>query len=195
MLKGWLWIALALFAATGMWWFDIGKKPTRKDRDGGKHKLTFAIFVAAMILLIGTLTASRANASVCRGPVVERHESGGGQIWIRLTASRWCGTSSGSGSRFLQTGPGWDRDYGESVLWDFNKWFDTTRAHGFGVAPDGDRNVEYEARWVAGEFVMNVPPFAHSYPIGARIWTWANGNYTLRETSVEPSGMPRPQMA
>jgi hypothetical protein len=177
------------------WLTSLGRKRTPEDPDGRKHRRSFWVFVLAMLVLLTVLIVIRAdtaNAAICRGPVVERHESAGGGIWIRLTASRWCGTNAGPGSRFLQTGPGWDRDYGENVLWDFNKWFDNSNAHGIGTAPNGDRNVEYKARWIAGEFELRIPPFGHSYPIGARIWAWANGNYTLRETSAEPNGMPRP---
>jgi hypothetical protein len=199
-----LWFLLAFLGFVGILALDLGRKRTAKDPDGSKHRLSFAVFVVVMILVIGTLVtiqADRANAQAtgCRGPVVERHESAGGTIWMRLEIDRYCWYRTNPpagipGYRFenLQP-PGFERDYGESVAWDFNRWFNNKFYTGVGVAPNGTRNVQFKAYWVAAEWVFRTPPFMHTYPIGARIWVWANGNYTLRETSRVPDlPMPRP---
>lgn len=176
------------------WFNDLGRKTTPSDPDGSRHRIGFLGFVVAMLLLITALIiiqANRAEAVVCRGPISGTHDAAAGSPWVRLTASRWC--SNSTNNRFA-TAPSFSRSYGENLSWSFNKWFTTKSSSGIGTAPNGTRNVEWRAQWVAAEFKFCVSGAClHSHPYGVRIWAWANGNYSVREDSRVPfSPLPRP---
>lgn len=177
---------------------ELGAKRTAADPTGEKHRLTFRLFILIMVLIVGILIIVRADdaraGTQCRGPVSGTKHAALDDPSVTLKAQRWCGTSDGAGARFT-TNPDFVRSYTESLNGHFSKWFDSTNASGTGTAPDGDRNVEYKAKWVAAEFCIDiVPPVCgHTSPWGVRIWAWANGNYTIKiTTGTEPSGMPRP---
>jgi hypothetical protein len=195
------WLLLAIIAYVAVLVFNLGAKRTAKDPDGSKHRLTFAVFVTVMVLVIGALAvvkadAARAGTPVCQGPVslqsqIPRDLGPNGLMSVTLRVNRWCGTGRRSSARFT-TDPVFVRDYTESIAWDFDRWFNNTSSCGYGTAPNGNLNVQFCARWVAAEFQFSSPPFQHSHPVGVRIWAWANGNYTMRIADDVPSGMPRP---
>jgi hypothetical protein len=176
---------------------ELGAKRTPTDPTGSKHRLGFVAFCLAMLVLIAALViwadGAEAAAPVCRGPVSVTNTTG--TYSVTLTTNRWCGARDSQGTwRFTSPVPNFDRTYSEGPIWDFNRWFASASQIGIATAPNGTAHVAYVARWVAAEFklctgVPGTPTHVcyHSTD-GARIWTWANGNYTLNDG---PAGVPR----
>lgn len=186
------------------WLIGLGAKRTPTDPDGSKHRRGFWAFVAGMLLLIAVLVfvksdEASAAAPVCRGPVSQTNVVG--TYSVTLTTNRWCGAKDSQGVwRFTSPVPNFQRSYSEGPIWDFSKWFPDASQIGTSTAPNGTPRVAYVARWIAAEFklctgVPGTPTHVcyHSTD-GVRIWTWANGNFTLKDNldSVPKTPMPRP---
>lgn len=186
------------------WFNGLGRRRTPEDPDGHNHRVGFFVFCLAMLLLIAVLVSVKADSAkavttVCKGPVSITNTVG--TYSVTLKTNRWCGARDSSGTwRFTSPVPNFYRSYSEGPIWDFNRWFADASQIGIATAPNGTARVAYVARWVAAEFklctgVPGTPTHVcyHSTD-GVRIWTWANGNYTLKDnlTAVPYTPMPRP---
>lgn len=182
---------------------ELGVKRTPADPDGHKHRLGFWAFVVGMLLLITVLIivkgdAAQAGAYRCQGPISGKSPDAASSVdyGVKLTVNRWCGSPAG----WDGGAPGFDRQHFEGPLADWSKWFDTKTQQGTGVAPNGTGGVKYKAIWIAGEHTLciGIGParVCTHHTHGVRIWAWANGNYTIKDTNNSipnvVGGMPRP---
>lgn len=185
------------------WFKGLGRRRTLNDPDGKKHQLGFIAFCLAMLVLIGVLIAiqsaqadeARAATGICYADKTLTNYSATSTPWIRLRVHGMCGTNRGPNARFT-VNPQFVRTYGENAVWNFEKWFPNASTTGVATAPNGDRNVAFSSRWVAGEFTSCFPPVPcmHSPQRGVRITAWANGLWQGATTlNVEPyTPVPRP---